>query len=101
VREVVVSGGDPLTMNPELLDWFLGELRTISHLEVLRIGTRVPVVMPMRVTDELARMLASHRPLWLTPVQPPQGDNARGRPGLRPPLEGGHTVSNQSVLLRV
>ncbi len=55
VREVVVSGGDPLTLNIDLLDWFLGELQRISHVEVLRIGTRVPVVLPMRVTDDLCQ----------------------------------------------
>ncbi|KJU82833.1 L-lysine 2,3-aminomutase, partial [Candidatus Magnetobacterium bavaricum] len=65
IREVIVSGGDPLTMNLRLLDWFLGELRTIPRLEVIRIGTRMPVVMPMGITDDLVRMLARHRPLWL------------------------------------
>ena len=64
---MIVSGGDPLTMNMDLLDWFLGELERISHVEVLRIGSRVPVVLPMRINDELVRMLASHGPSGSTP----------------------------------
>jgi lysine 2,3-aminomutase len=101
VREVVVSGGDPLTMNPELLDWFLGELRTIDHLEVLRIGTRVPVVMPMRVTEDLAHMLSSHRPLWLnTQFNHPKEITPQAAEACDRLLRAGIPVSSQSVLLR-
>lgn len=101
IREVIVSGGDPLTMNPDLLDWFLGELRGISHVEVLRIGTRVPVVLPMRITDELVRMLASHRPLWLnTQFNHPREITPESREACDRILKAGIPVSNQSVLLR-
>ncbi|MDO8785971.1 MAG: hypothetical protein Q7J12_07105 [Syntrophales bacterium] len=50
IREVIVSGGDPLTLEDDTLDWFLGRLRAISHVEVLRVGSRVSVVLPMRIT---------------------------------------------------
>lgn len=101
VREVVVSGGDPLTMNIELLDWFLGELKRISHVEVLRIGTRVPVVMPMLVTEELALMLRSHRPLWInTQFNHPREITPESRMACDRLQSAGIPVSNQSVLLR-
>jgi len=101
VREVVVSGGDPLTMNPELLDWFLGELSSIPHVEVLRIGTRVPVVMPMGITDELARMLARHRPLWInTQFNHPNEITPESAEACDRLLRVGIPVSNQSVLLK-
>ncbi|HOV07226.1 MAG TPA: KamA family radical SAM protein, partial [Anaerolineaceae bacterium] len=57
VRDVLLSGGDPLTLAPKLLEELLTRLREIPHIEVLRIGSRVPVFMPMRVTDELTDML--------------------------------------------
>ena len=65
VRDVLLSGGDPLTLAPKLLEELLTRLREIPHIEVLRIGSRVPVFMPMRVTDELTDMLQRFHPLWL------------------------------------
>jgi len=65
VREVIVSGGDPLLLDVSLLDWLLGSLHRIKHVEVLRLGTRLPVVLPMRIDPDLARMLGAHRPLWV------------------------------------
>lgn len=101
VREVVVSGGDPLLMPLELLDWFLGELRTIDHVEVVRIGTRVPVVLPMRITDDVARVLRSHRPLWLnTQFNHPREVTPEAAEACDRILCAGIPVSNQSVLLR-
>jgi lysine 2,3-aminomutase len=101
IREVIVSGGDPLTMNMELLDWFLGELQRISHVEVLRIGTRVPVVLPMRITDELVKMLAKHRPLWVnTQFNHPKEITPEAQDACDRLLCAGIPVSNQSVLLR-
>lgn len=101
VREVIVSGGDPLTISLEKLDWFLGTLKAIPHVDVLRIGTRVPVVLPMRITDELCAVLGRHRPLWvntqfnhareITPAAAEACDRL---------LRAGIPVSNQTVLLR-
>lgn len=101
VREVIVSGGDPLTMDLELLDWFLGELRRVSHVEVLRIGTRMPVVLPMRVTAELVGMLKGHRPLWVnTQFNHPREITPEAREACDRLLCAGIPVSNQAVLLR-
>jgi lysine 2,3-aminomutase len=65
VRDVLLSGGDPLVLAPKILEEILGRLREIPHIEILRIGSRVPVFMPMRITQELCDMLAKYHPLWL------------------------------------
>ena len=66
VRDVLLSGGDPLTLSDEKLDWLLSRLRRIPHVEFLRIGTKVPVVMPQRITTSLARILKRSHPLWVS-----------------------------------
>ena len=66
VRDVLLSGGDPLTLSDEKLDWLLSRLRRIPHVEFLRIGTKAPVVMPQRVTVSLARVLKRYHPLWMS-----------------------------------
>jgi lysine 2,3-aminomutase len=66
VRDVLLSGGDPLTLGDEKLDWLLGRLRAIKHIEFLRIGTKVPVVLPQRITKTLVKILAKHHPLWMS-----------------------------------
>jgi lysine 2,3-aminomutase len=65
VRDVLLSGGDPLTMKPALLDWLLGRLREIAHVEIVRIGSRVPVFLPQRIDDEFGEMVQKHHPLWI------------------------------------
>ncbi len=65
VRDVLLSGGDPLTLAPKILEELLARLREIPHIEILRIGTRVPVFLPMRITDELCEMLQKYHPLWM------------------------------------
>jgi lysine 2,3-aminomutase len=65
VRDVLLSGGDPLVLAPKILEEILGRLREIPHIEIIRIGSRVPVFLPMRVTDELCDMLQKYHPLWL------------------------------------
>ncbi len=62
---MLLSGGDPLMLSDEYLDWILTELRSIPHVQVIRIGTRMPVVLPYRITDELVTMLKKHHPLWI------------------------------------
>jgi lysine 2,3-aminomutase len=66
VRDVLLSGGDPLTLGDDKLDWLLGRLRAIRHIEFLRIGTKMPVVTPQRITKALTRMLKKHHPLWMS-----------------------------------
>jgi lysine 2,3-aminomutase len=65
VRDVLLSGGDPLVLAPKILEEILSRLREIPHIEILRIGSRVPVFLPMRITDELTGMLQKYHPLWL------------------------------------
>ena len=66
IRDVLMSGGDPLTMSDDKLEWLLSRLRQIPHLEILRIGTKVPAVLPQRITPSLVRMLKRYHPLWIS-----------------------------------
>jgi len=66
IRDVLISGGDPLTLSDERLDYLLGRLRRIPHVEFVRLGTKVPVVLPMRITRSLIRVLKKHHPLWMS-----------------------------------
>lgn len=66
VRDVLLSGGDPLTIGDDKLDWLLGRLRAIKHIEFLRIGTKIPVVLPQRITKQLIQVLKKHHPLWMS-----------------------------------
>ncbi len=66
IRDVLISGGDPLTLNDERLDWLLTRLRNIPHLEIVRIGTKAPAVLPQRITPQLVRVLRRHHPLWMS-----------------------------------
>lgn len=66
IRDVLVSGGDPLTMGDERLEWIVSRIRAISHVELLRIGTKVPAVLPQRITPSLTRMLRRYHPLWMS-----------------------------------
>jgi len=66
IRDVLLSGGDPLTMADEQLDWLLGRLQQIPHVEMIRIGTKAPMVLPQRITPELVAMLKKHHPLWVS-----------------------------------
>jgi lysine 2,3-aminomutase len=66
IRDVLLSGGDPLFMSEERLDWILSRLRAIPHVEFIRIGTKMPAVLPQRITRELCRVLRKHHPLWMS-----------------------------------
>jgi len=66
IRDVLISGGDPLSLDDERLDYILGRLRSIPHVEFLRIGSKQPVVQPMRITPALTRILRKHHPLWMS-----------------------------------
>jgi lysine 2,3-aminomutase len=65
VRDVLLSGGDPLVLAPKILEEILSRLREIPHIEIIRIGSRVPVFLPMRITSELCDMLEKYHPLWM------------------------------------
>lgn len=100
IRDVLLSGGDPLLLSDDYIDWILTELRTIRHVEVIRIGTRTPVVLPQRITAELVEMLKKHHPLWInTHFNHPRELTATSRRALSLLADGGIPLGNQSVLL--
>jgi len=66
VRDVLITGGDPLTLSDEKLEWILSHLRAIPHIEFIRIGTKVPFVLPQRITSKLCRILKKYHPLWMS-----------------------------------
>src|SRR5436190_24066385 len=66
IRDCLITGGDPLALSDEKLDWMLGKLREIPHLEFVRIGTKMPAVLPQRITPTLCRMLRKYHPLWMS-----------------------------------
>ena len=73
IRDVLISGGDPLTLSTDKLEWIMSSVRAIEHVEIVRIGTRVPVALPMRVDDELVAMLRKLPPaLHQHPLQSPR-----------------------------
>ncbi len=66
IRDVLISGGDPLTMADDRIEWLLSRLREIEHVEFIRMGTKVPAVLPQRITPALTRMLRRYHPLWIS-----------------------------------
>jgi lysine 2,3-aminomutase len=66
IRDVLISGGDPLALSEDKLDWILGNLRSIPHLEFIRIGTKMPAVLPQRITPALIRVFKKYHPLWMS-----------------------------------
>jgi lysine 2,3-aminomutase len=66
IRDVLLSGGDPLTLGDSYLEYVLSRLRAIPHVEIIRIGTKVPVVLPQRITNSLADMLSKYHPLFMS-----------------------------------
>jgi lysine 2,3-aminomutase len=101
VRDVLLSGGDPLLFSDEKLDALLGRLRAIPHIEFLRIGTRVPIFLPQRITPELCAVLRKHHPLWISiHTNHPRELTTEVRDGLARLADSGVPLGNQSVLLR-
>jgi len=100
VRDVLLSGGDPFLLSDDYLDWILTELRKIDHIQVIRIGTRTPVVLPYRITDGLVNMLKKHHPVWInTHFNHPREITSSSKEALRKLADAGIPLGNQSVLL--
>ena len=100
IRDVLISGGDPFLLPDSQLEWILTELRSIPHVEILRIGTRTPVVLPYRITDNLVSMLRKFHPLWInTHFNHPRELTTASREALRKLADVGIPLGNQSVLL--
>jgi lysine 2,3-aminomutase len=101
VRDVIISGGDPLTLSTRRLEDIIGGIRRIKHVEIIRIGTRFPVVLPQRIDDELCTMLAKYCPIWLNThfntLREITPESAQACDRL---VRNGVPVNNQTVLLR-
>ncbi|TFG45235.1 MAG: KamA family radical SAM protein [Dehalococcoidia bacterium] len=101
VRDVIISGGDPLTLSTRRLEEVLSALRAIKHVEIIRIGTRFPVVLPQRIDAELCAMLSKYGPIWLnTHFNHPNEITPEASAACDRLLRAGIQVNNQSVLLR-
>ncbi len=100
IRDVLISGGDPLTLAPKVLEDLLRKLRDIPHVEVIRIGSRVPVFVPQRITDDLCEMLQQFHPLWLNiHVNHPNEITTELAQAMDKLSRAGIPLGNQSVLL--
>jgi lysine 2,3-aminomutase len=100
IRDVLLSGGDPFLLSDDYLDWILTELRKIPHVEIIRIGTRTPVILPYRITDALTNVLKKHHPIWInTHFNHPRELTQSSRTALSKLADSGIPLGNQSVLL--
>ncbi len=101
VRDVLISGGDPLTLSTDKLEWLVSSVRAIEHVDIVRIGTRVPVCLPMRVDDELCAMLRKYHPLYInTHFNHPKEVTPEARAACEKLADAGIPLGNQTVLLR-
>ena len=101
VRDVLLSGGDALLISDDKLEYILKKLREIEHVEIVRLGTRTPVVMPQRITPELVEMLRKYHPVWLnTHYNHPNEITPEAQKACAMLADAGIPLGNQSVLLR-
>ncbi len=101
IRDVLLTGGDPLTYSDARLGWILERLREIPHVDIIRLGTRLPVTLPYRVTDALCELLAKHHPVWVnTHFNHPAELTEPAAEACDRLLRAGVPVGNQSVLLK-
>ncbi len=100
IRDVLISGGDPLTLADGQLDWLLGKVREIPHVEVIRIGTKVPFVLPQRITAELVAILKKYHPLWMSiHCMHPDELTTEARQACTMLADAGIPLGSQTVLL--
>ena len=101
VRDVLLSGGDPLTLSTPRLEYVVAKLREIPHVEIIRYGTSTPVVLPQRMTDELLDMSKKYQPIWInTHFNHPKELTAESKQALAKLADAGFVLGNQSVLLK-
>lgn len=101
IRDVLISGGDPFLLSDEKLEYIIKKLRAIPHVEVVRLGTRTPVVMPQRITDNLVNMLKKYHPIWInTHFNHPNEITEESKRACEKMANAGIPLGNQSVLLR-
>jgi lysine 2,3-aminomutase len=101
IRDVLISGGDPLTLEDEALESLISKIRAISHVELLRIGTRIPVTLPQRITEKLVQMLKKYSPIWMSiHFNHPKEITKRCQNACDMLAESGIPLGSQSVLLK-
>jgi glutamate 2,3-aminomutase len=101
VRDVLITGGDALMLSDDYLDWILGELENVPHVEVMRLGSRMLATLPQRVTPELCAMLSRHKPVYLnTQFNSPKEVTPEAERAVDMLISAGVLVGNQSVLLK-
>ncbi len=101
IRDVLISGGDGLLISNEILEYVLSNLQQIEHVEIVRIGTRAPVVLPQRVTDDLVKLLQKYHPVWLnTHFNHPKEITESAQSAVKKLADSGIPLGNQSVLLK-
>ncbi len=101
VRDVLLSGGDCLLVSDNILEYIIKNLREIPHVEIIRLGSRTPVVLPQRITDDLVNMLKKYHPIWLnTHFNHPKEFTPEAKEAIRKLADAGIPLGNQSVLLR-
>jgi lysine 2,3-aminomutase len=101
IRDVIISGGDPLTLSTEHLEAIIAKVRAVKHIEIIRIGSRFPVVLPQRIDAELCNMLSKYGPIWLnTHFNHPREITPEAAAACDRLLRAGVPVNNQTVLLR-
>ncbi len=101
VRDVLISGGDPFTMSDKNLEYVISHLREIPSIEIIRFGTKMPMFLPMRITDDLVRMLAKYHPIWInTHFNHPKELSPESRAACARIVNAGIPLGNQTVLLR-
>jgi lysine 2,3-aminomutase len=101
IRDVLLSGGDPFTLSDERLELIIKKFKAIPHVEIVRIGTRTPVVMPQRITDDLVGMLRKYHPIWINVhFNHPNEITPDSERALAKLADAGIPLGNQSVLLR-
>ena len=101
VRDVLLSGGDCLCVEDDVLEYIISELRKIEHVEIVRLGSRTPVVMPQRITDDLCNMLKKYHPIWLnTHFNHPKEMTPEASAACQKLADAGIPLGNQSVLCR-
>jgi lysine 2,3-aminomutase len=101
VRDVLISGGDPLVLTDEQLEEILARVTAIKHVEIVRLGSRMPVVCPQRITPELVAMLRKYHPLYLnTHFNHPKEFTAESKQACEMLADAGIPLGNQTVLLR-
>ena len=100
IRDVLLSGGDPLMLSDEYLEWILSEIRAIPHVQIIRIGTRTPVVLPYRITEDIVKMLSKFHPLYInTHFNHPREMTTSAKKALELLANAGIPLGNQTVLL--